>query len=78
MEIDSPEKFLGAKITFKGKSKETYEFIQKGIIDCLENIDATLVSKDHKLQIYVKYMIPAIRFRLTVHKITKTDLKYQI
>ena len=52
--------------------------IQKGITGCLEileNIDANLVSKDHKLEIYIKYLLPAIRFKLSVHKIPTTDLK---
>ena len=73
--VNSPEKFLGSKITFKGKPKEAFGFVKSGIIDCLENIDKTLISNDHKLEIYVKYLLPAVRFKLTVHEFSMSDLK---
>ena len=66
---------MGSKITFKGKPKEAFGFVKSGIIDCLENIDKTLISNDHKLEIYVKYLLPAVRFKLTVHEFSMSDLK---
>ncbi len=71
----TPEKFLGSCITFKGKQSEIYDFIHDGLKECLENISNCLVSDSHKLEIYTKYLLPAIRFRLTVHEITATNLK---
>ena len=52
-----------------------YEFIHAGIKECLENITNCLVSDSHKLEIYTKYLLLAIPFRLTVHKISATNLK---
>ncbi len=68
---NSPEKFLSSRITFKGKQSE---FIQDGIRDCLDNISNCLVSDAHKLEIYTKYLLSSIRFRLTVHEITATNI----
>ena len=56
--IHSPDKFLGPRITFKGKYKDIYKFIEKGITDCLKNIDETVIAKNHS---YMKSPLLTIR-----------------
>ncbi len=71
---ESPEKFLGSQITFSGKQSDIYQYISSGIKDALENINNTSIRSEYKLKIYVRYLIPAIRFKLTVHELTATNL----
>ena len=40
----------------------------------LESVDATLVRSEFKLWIFKHYFMPSIRFLLTVHDVTHTDL----
>ena len=40
----------------------------------MDNIDKTLVRSEFKIWIYSHYFLPAIRFLLTVHDVTATDL----
>ncbi len=71
----SPEKFLGSQITFSGKQCDIFDFIKQNIVDILTNIDNTLIREEYKMNIYTKYVIPALRFKLSVHDITHTNLK---
>jgi hypothetical protein len=41
----------------------------------LENIKSCLVRDEHKVRIYKEYFLPANRFILLIHDLTKTDLK---
>ena len=72
--LQSPEKFLGSQITFTGKQAETFDFIKCSLQKTLDNIERSLVREEYKLRIYQQYMLPAIRFKLTVHEITQTNL----
>jgi hypothetical protein len=40
----------------------------------LENIDKCLVCDERKIRIYKEYFLPANRFILLIHDLTKTDL----
>ncbi len=40
----------------------------------MESINNTLIRDEYKLKVYTRYLIPAIRFKLTVHEITTTNL----
>jgi hypothetical protein len=55
--------FLGGYITYKGN-------MERG----LENVDKCLVRNEHKVRIYMEYFLPANRFILSIHDLTKTDL----
>ena len=72
---EDDQKFLGCLLFFKGKSKEVFEYVRKTIITKCENIDSALVRPEYKIQIYKKYLLPSIRFLLTVHDVTATHLK---
>ena len=71
---ESPEKFLGSQITFSGKQSDIFEYVYNGINDALVNIENTSIRNEHKLKVYSRYLIPAIRFKLTVHELTATNL----
>ena len=71
---DHPNKFLGSQICFSGKSSETYDFIRKEISLKLQNIDNCSVRPEYKLCIYSRYLLPSIRFLLTVHTLQKSHL----
>jgi hypothetical protein len=61
-------KFLGSFITYDGKGvlKLIYKKMKLG----LENIKSCLVRHEYK-----EYFLPANRFILWIHDLTKTDLK---
>ena len=46
-----------------------------GLKAILDRRDETKVRQEYKLWIYKHYTLPSIRFLLTVHDITKTDLQ---
>ena len=73
--LDSPEKFLGSQITFKGKQCETFKYIYEGFENCLQNIDSTNIRSEYKLTIFSSYFLSAIRFKLSLHDVTQTNLK---
>ena len=65
-------KFLGAYITYKGKGVPG---LIKEKMECgLKNIDKCLVRDERKVRIYKEYFLPANRFILSIHDLTKTDL----
>ena len=72
--LNSPEKFLGSYITYHGKQSETFNIVSDSICAILENIDKCLIADEYKLKVYSQYLLPAIRFKLSVHEITTTNL----
>ena len=58
--IDAPEKFLGSQITFHGKQSDTFDYIHKGILDSLQNIEKGLIRDEYKLRVYSEYLLPEI------------------
>jgi hypothetical protein len=66
-------KFLGGFITYDGKGvpKLIYEEMKLG----LQNIKSCLVRDELKVRIYKEYFLPANRFILSIHDLTKTNLK---
>jgi hypothetical protein len=66
-------KFLGGCITYGGKGVPNliYEKMKGG----LENIKSCLVHDELKVRIYKEYSLPANRLVLSIHDLTKTDLK---
>jgi hypothetical protein len=70
---DDPDmKFLGGYITYKGKGVPG---LIKEKMECrLRNIDKCLVRDERKVRIFKEYFLPANRFILSIHDLTKTDL----
>ena len=71
---NDPHKFLGHNITFSGKQSETFAFINQYFCERLERIEKLLIRGEYKIEIYKKYLLPASRFLLTVHELSKTNL----
>ena len=69
------QKFLGKVIFFSGKSKDTFEYFREIFQNKLSNIDSAMVRGENKMWMYQHYFLPSIRFLLTIHDITVTDLK---
>ena len=71
---NSPKIFLVSQITFSGRQSEVFQYTYDGIKGTMENINNSLIWNEYKLKVYNRYLMPAIRFKLTVHKITTTNL----
>ena len=67
-------KFLGSQIFFSGKTSEVFNFIKDDVNTKLQRIDALLIRPEYKLSIYSRYLLPSIRFMLTVHTLQKSHL----
>ncbi len=72
---EKPEKFLGSYIHFLGKTSETYELIKTKLCDMLDNIDSVNIRNEYKTRVYVQYGLPSLRYILSVHSLTDTQLK---
>ena len=59
---------------FEGKSQQTYELLEKTIKEKLENLEQTAIRPEYKLEVYQMYILPSIRFLLTVHDLPTTHL----
>ena len=73
--VEEEQKFLGKVIFFDGKSASTYELVEKIIKEKIDNLEKTEIRAEFKIEIYQMYILPSLRFLLTVHEITKTHLK---
>ena len=59
--------FLGSLITFRNKPAEVYEYIHEKLSTGLDRIDKSLIRNEHKLRVYADYLLPSLRFHLTVN-----------
>ena len=71
---EEEQKFLGRVLFFSGKSQDCYNLLESTIKEKLENLDNTAVRSEFKLEIYQIYILPSIRFLLTIHDLPKTHL----
>ena len=69
------EKYLGSLITHTFKSSDHFAFIEKKLKSMLDNISSSLVRNEYKLAVYTRYALPSLRYCLTVHDLTDTQLK---
>ncbi len=72
---DKPEKFLGSYITFFGKTSEVFEIIKSKLCDMMDNIDSVNIRGEFKTRVYTQYGQPSLRYILSVHSLTDTQLK---
>lgn len=70
----SAHKFLGSTVTFSGKQSDTYKVIHDHLTTRLNRIDNLAIRDEYKTKIYKNYLLPACRFTLTVHELSKTNL----
>ena len=72
---EEEQKFLGRVLFYSGKSVECFQLLENQIRIKLENLEKTAVRSEFKLEIYKTYILPSIRFLLTVHDLPITHLK---
>ena len=71
---EDPFKFLGSTITFLNNPADHLEVLKEKITKKLGNLDKTLVRGEYKLAVYSRYVLPSLRYHLTVHTVHKTHL----
>ena len=71
---DDPFKFLGSRITFRNTAADHFELLSELLETKLSNLDQCLVRGEYKVAIYSRYVLPSLRFHLSVHNIHQTHL----
>ena len=71
---EEEQKFLGKKIIFSGKQSEYLAEVRSILEEKLENLDKLAIRNEFKIVIFTRYLIPSIRFVLTVYDLTSTSL----
>ena len=69
-----PHKFLGQTLTFKNTAKDHSEFLYKILKRKLENLNGVDVRSEYKIATYDRYLLPSMRYHLSIHNIHKTHL----
>ena len=72
---EEEQKFLGRVLFFSGKSSECFELLESKVKEKLQNLEKMAVRNEFKLEIYKIYVLPSLRFLLTVHDLPITHLK---
>jgi hypothetical protein len=68
---DEEQKFLGRVLFYDMKSEDYFKLIKQSIEKKISNLEKTHVRDEFKLEIYNMYILPSIRFLLTVHDLPK-------
>ena len=71
---DDPHKFLGTTVSFHNNPKDHLIVLREKLSSKLNNLDKTLVRPEYKLAVYTRYVLPSLRYHLTVHTVHKTHL----
>ena len=71
---EEEQKYLGRLLFFNMKPKEAFKLLKEKLKEKLENLDSTEIRNEFKVKIYKEYLLPSIRFLLTVHEIQSGDL----
>ena len=66
---------MGRVLFFSGKSSECFELLESKVKEKLQNLEKMAVRNEFKLEIYKSYVLPSLRFLLTVHDLPITHLK---
>ena len=69
-----PHKFLGAVMTHLNTPQDHYMFLQDKLSTKLANLEASKVRGEYKVAVFNRYLVPSLRYHLTVHNIHKTHL----
>jgi hypothetical protein len=67
-------KFLGSLITFRNTSADIFDYLSNKIQIALENVESSLIRSEYKIQLYVRFVLPSLRFHLTVNDLCSTHL----
>ena len=72
---DDPHKFLGLTLTLENTAKDHHEVLSDILTTKLENLDSSLVRGEYKLAVYERYLLPSMRYHLSIHTIHQTHLE---
>ena len=64
---DDPHRFLGCIVTFHNNPKEHSAFLKEKLSGKMNKLDNTLVRAEYKIAVYTWYVLPSLRYHLTVH-----------
>ena len=70
---EEDQHYLGAKVFFLGKESEVVKELSTRTKSTLDNMDKTAVRSEYKLAVYSRYLLPSMRFLLTVHDLNLTS-----
>ena len=70
---DDPAKFLGAFLTHRNTPVDHASFLNNKLVK-LANLDKTEVRGKLKVAVYSSYVLPSMRFHLTMHNIHHSHL----
>ena len=72
---DDPHKFLGSTITHRNSPADHMAFLKTCLQSKLENLDTKCkVRGEWKVATYSRYILPSLRFHLSVHNLHQTHL----
>ena len=71
---EDPQRFLGSLITHSGSQKDVFDMISDKFDNGLNNINHSPVRDEFKIAIFERYFMPSMRFCLTVHELTKSNI----
>ena len=66
------QKFLGRVLFYNGKSEECFSLLKETTQTKLENLNKTSIRNEYKMEIYQMYILPSLRFLLTVHDLPQS------
>ena len=71
---EKPMKFLGSEVTKTNTPHATFDLIHSKLKEKLENINKSTLRGEWKLNIYVRFALPSMRYYFSVHNILKTHM----
>ena len=72
---DDPYKFLGSAVTFRNTPAEYFNYLKDLLNGKLDNLTNKCFARgEHKVATYSRYILPSLRFHLSVHNIHQTHL----
>jgi len=73
---EEDQKFLGRMLFFSGKESDKLSYLTNILQSKLDNLNKVPIRHEYKLAIYKRYLLPSLRFLLTVHDLTKSSLTH--
>ena len=58
----------------RNTANDSYELLEELLLKKLSNLDKCSVRGEYKVAIYSRYVMPALRFHLSVHTVHQTHL----
>jgi hypothetical protein len=71
---DEPHKFLGQTLTFRNTAKDHFELLIELLSTKLKHLDEVSVRNEYKIATNDRYLLPSLRYHLSIHNIHKTHL----